>query len=322
MRVALPPRRPRAGLLLAVLAAGCAGQSVDRSFEPQVDAPSWAAPGPTLCVDEAHHNSHTARGLYRPFAELARRDGYRVRRLGERLGGGVPPECRVLVIVNAAGGKTYKLFGLNLPTKSRERRPESAFTPGEIDAIVRWVAGGGGLLLVADHYPYGASAARLGRALGVEMSGGFTEAANVDSARPRDRSQLAFSRANGLLAAHPITDGRSDRERVHRVVTFTGQSLAAARGTPLLLLGDSAVDYVPPPPVFQPRPAAGRAQAVALALGAGRAVVFAEAAALTAQVDDEGRAFGMQVPGNDNRRLALNVLHWLSGLLEPAAASR
>ena len=28
-----------------------------------------------------------------------------------------------------------------------------------------------------------------------------------------------------------------------------------------------------------------------------------------------GRAFGMQVPGTDNRQLALNIMHWLSRLI-------
>ena len=31
--------------------------------------------------------------------------------------------------------------------------------------------------------------------------------------------------------------------------------------------------------------------------------------------------FGMNVPGIDNRQMALNILHWLSGLLEPREAA-
>ena len=29
----------------------------------------------------------------------------------------------------------------------------------------------------------------------------------------------------------------------------------------------------------------------------------------------------MNVPGLDNRQMALNIMHWLSGLLEPGTAS-
>jgi hypothetical protein len=302
-------------LAASAVLGGCVGQRADSSFTPKILRPSYSTGGPTICVDEAHYNSHTARGLYAPFAMLMRSDGYRVRGLEERFGRGIPGECRVLVIANATGGKTYTLFGLNLPTRSRERRHESAFSTAEIDTLRSWVSRGGSLLLVADHYPYGASASALSRAFGVDMSGGFTEAANVDTARPWDRSQLAYSRDNGLLAVHPITNGRSAAEQVHRVVTFTGQSLLAPSAQPLLVLGDSAVDYLPPPPRFEGRSAASRAQGVAAEIGQGRAVVLGEAAVLTAQVDDKGRAFGMQVPGNDNQQFALNIVHWLTHLL-------
>jgi len=36
---------------------------------------------------------------------------------------------------------------------------------------------------------------------------------------------------------------------------------------------------------------------------------------LTAQVDDRGNRFGMQLPVNDNAQFALNIVRWLSGLL-------
>ncbi|HEV7389886.1 MAG TPA: hypothetical protein VGN73_14870 [Gemmatimonadaceae bacterium] len=227
----------------------------------------------------------------------------------------MPAECQLFIIVNAAGGKTYTLFGLNLPTKSREHRPEPAFDRVEIDTIRSWVERGGSVLLVADHHPYGASASTLARALGVDMTGGFAEASNIDPAHPRDRSRLVYSRDNGLLANHAITNGRSKEERVSRAMTFTGQSLGTATGVPLLLLGDSAVDYVPAPPGFQNRSAKGRSQAVAIELKKGRAVVMGEAGALTAQIDDRGNQFGMQLPGNDNQQFALNIVHWLARIL-------
>jgi hypothetical protein len=266
-----------------------------------------------VCIDDAHNNSHTASGLYEPFAKLLRADGYRVGPLDTRLADGVPEQCAAVVIVNAAGGKTYKIFGLNLPTKSRERRPRAAFAPDEIDTIHKWVESGGSLLLIADHYPYGSAASDLSGAFGVAMSAGFTEAANRDP-QSKDPGQLIFSRQNGLLAGHPITNGRITRERINRVVTFTGQSLLARNGTALLVLGDSAVDIVPPAP-FTTRNAAGRAQGVAIDVGRGRVVVLGEAAVITAQIDDKGRRFGMQLPDNDNAQLALNIMHWLTRVL-------
>jgi hypothetical protein len=61
----------------------------------------------------------------------------------------------------------------------------------------------------------------------------------------------------------------------------------------------------------------GRAQGVAVEIGKGRVVVLGEAAMLSAQVtgaDGRGR-MGMNVPGNQDKQFALNVLHWLTRLL-------
>jgi hypothetical protein len=85
-----------------------------------------------------------------------------------------------------------------------------------------------------------------------------------------------------------------------------------------LPLADTAIDRVPPDRKLVS--AKGRAQGVALRLGKGRVVVLGEAAMLSAQLGlEQGKAdrpFGMNFPGTDNRQLALNVMHWLSGLTE------
>ena len=84
---------------------------------------------------------------------------------------------------------------------------------------------------------------------------------------------------------------------------------------PILKLADTAVDLSMDDD--KPVSAAGRAQGVAFRLGKGRVVVMGEAAELSAQVIGSGEKFGMNVPGLDNRQMALNIMHWLSGLLEP-----
>ena len=64
----------------------------------------------------------------------------------------------------------------------------------------------------------------------------------------------------------------------------------------------------------------GRAQGLAMSFGEGRFVALGEAGFLTAQVvrlsDGTETPFGLNVPGNDNRQLVLNIMHWLSGLLD------
>ena len=60
---------------------------------------------------------------------------------------------------------------------------------------------------------------------------------------------------------------------------------------------------------------AGTAQAVAFDYGRGRVVILGEAAMITAQVDGQGRRFGMNQTGLDNRQFALNIVHWLTRIL-------
>jgi hypothetical protein len=135
-----------------------------------------------------------------------------------------------------------------------------------------------------------------------------------------DPSCLIFRRSNHLIGDHPITRGRDESERINLVQTYAGTSLKGPAGsTPLLKLSDSAIDRLLPAGQTS---AAGRAQGVAFRLGRGRVVVMGEAAGLTAQVRGAGESFGMNVPGLDNRQLALNIMHWLSGVLEPDDAAR
>jgi hypothetical protein len=45
-------------------------------------------------------------------------------------------------------------------------------------------------------------------------------------------------------------------------------------------------------------------------------VALGDAAMLSAQVTgSDNRPFGMNTPDIDNKQLALNIMHWLSGLL-------
>lgn len=125
-----------------------------------------------------------------------------------------------------------------------------------------------------------------------------------------DNERLAFSRTNGLLIDHAITNGRGPKERIERIVTFTGQPLTGPDGSaPLLRMSDDAYDWESRKVRY---PARGHAQGIAFSFGSERVAMFGEAAFLTAQVDPLGFKFGMNRLGNDNRQFALNVMHWLS----------
>jgi hypothetical protein len=300
-------------ILLAVawLAVFPVGQHADRSFDASVAHPAYTTRHPVVLFDQAHYNAHSLGGGFAPFAKLLRSDGYELRKGSERFTPGSLAGVDVLVIVNAAGGSNPKLFGINLVPLRKGSREAPAFTADEIETVRRWVDGGGSLLLVADHYPFGSAASSLGSAFGVTMHAGSAEAREY--ADPRDPGSIAFTRANSLLPDSPIANGRGPSERIERVLTFTGQSFDAPKATPLLALPPTAIEFVPPPPVFKKQPA-GPLQGAALPFGRGRVVILGEAAMLTAQVN-EGRRFGMNMSGIDNRQFALNVMHWLSRLL-------
>ena len=288
-----------AGLLLIPF-----GQRVDGAFRPVAGKPRYTAVHPRICFDEGHYNAHTAAGRYRPLVRLVRADGYAVTRHRGRFTRRSLAGCDVLVTANAAGGDRFKIGPINLPVKRGGERGDPAFQAKEIGLVRQWVLGGGNLLLIADHAPFGEASKGLAAAFGVGMVGGFVE---VPRGGPADggRGRGLVSAENGLLADHPINSG------LRKVMTFTGQSLTGA-GDAILKLPADAVEYVPPGPVLRPVSAAHHRQAVALSAGKGRVVVLGEAGMISAQIDDSGEKMGMNAPGNDNQAFALNLFHWLS----------
>jgi len=270
---------------------------------------------PRILFDEAHNNFHTLGGRYRAFADLMRADGCELAPNKEPFSPASLKGYDVLVIANARGGDAAQ------PTDPS--MTPSAFRPEEVEAVYRWVSEGGALLLIADHTPFGAAAARLSERFGVDMSGGYA-GDSLQTYGSGDISVIEFTRARKTVGDHPIMSGRGDQDRVDRVVAFTGQSLRGPQGsTPLLILSDDAIDIPPDAVKLDPDAmmakavsAKGRSMAVALEAGKGRAVVQGEAAMLSAQIivkpDREPYKFGMNQPGLDNQKYALNVMRWLA----------
>lgn len=294
-------------VLVAVFGFWLSGhnQVADESYDVSVARPANTTVHPVVCIDAAHHNFATADGRYKPFAKLLANDGYKILSTKSQFTATALGQCQVLVIANALGARFPALPSASKP----------AFTSAENDAVRDWVSGRGSVLLVADHKPVGLANAGLAKALGVDMSGGHTEDDAHSDWSSGSASWLIFARDTGAkILDHPITRGRDSSEVIHRVETFTGQSLNGPAGSAgFLELAGSATDRMPSGEI---RPAGGRAQGVAFELGRGRVVVLGEAAMLTAQVTGRGsRKFGMNWPNNDDRQLALNIVHWLSRAL-------
>jgi hypothetical protein len=267
-----------------------------------------AAPssGQTLCFDEAHQNAHTSAGRYAPFAALARGQGYEVVQLADSWTESDLSGCSLVVSVSPRGaGREGTL----------QERARPAFTDVEVSALVNWLSAGRSFLLITDHPPIGSAAQPLASRLGIDMSRGFVE--DPEHSDPHG-GHLVFSRSNGLLASHPITDGLGPEERVDTVGTFLGQSLAGPPGAvSILTLGSQAKDrfrqstdrlWLAPGPGDVLQAAGGRSQGIAFSRGTGRVVVLGDAAMLTSL----GANSGFDPPGLDNRQFAINILRWLS----------
>ena len=293
---------------LAALAPAVAQQAADPDFNPEIAKPAYAeGSGPEVLIDQAHHNFHTVSGRYAPFAALLARDGYRPGASDARFTPEALADVRILVIANALSERN--LGGAGLPTYP-------AFTSGEIAAVMAWVEGGGSLLLIADHMPWGGAAAELARAFGVLFSDGY--AIGNDGSGTR-----RFRGGSGLAADHPLVRGRSEAEKVESVMTFTGQAFRIRPGVdarPVMTFGPETVLLMPVEAwrFSQRTPrlsAEGMLQGATLEYGAGRVAVFGEAAMFSAQISSQGGRMGMNHPeARDNARFALNVMHWLSRL--------
>ncbi len=304
-----------APILAALLLSGCSTphhvQVQDATFDATVSSPVFTSKKAALLFDDGHNNFHRSDGRYKPFVTLMRNDGLTVTSNQVPFTASSLAGHDILVIANASG--------------ATEGAP--AFTDLEVEVIAQWVQDGGGLLLIADHTPFGLAANTLSRRLGVTMlDAHLKDEQNSDPSLPGPFF-LMFTRENGLLGTHPIMEGRSDGERISRVVTFGGQALHPEEDVaPLLILAPSSMVVRNPtdPASAKPIPA-GALNAAAMTRGKGRVVILGEAAALTSQVitGDAAKAagmtelrIGMSRADLDNKQLALNIVRWLAGRLE------
>jgi hypothetical protein len=293
-------------VLLTVMGTVSAQQVPDLKYKPPLPRPAYeSGKGPRVVIDEAHHNFHTAEGRYKAFAELLRRDGYRVGALRQ------PPSAKalegvaVVVISNALHERNADDWSSPHP---------SAFTRDEIAALHGWVEKGGSLFLIADHTPFAGAAIDLARSFGVEFSNGYAQAGHWERGGPD-----TFEYRTGLKES-TITRGRIDAEKVTKVVTFTGSAFKAPRGaTPVLVFGarseslETRAEGEDRPP-RRKVPIEGWCQGAVIEVGKGRVAVFGEAAMFSAQLaGPERQPMGMNAPGAEqNHQLLLNVMHWLS----------
>jgi hypothetical protein len=318
----LPARRPAPGpwfaialLALLIPPPAHAQQVPDTTFAPPVASPAFApGTGPVVLIDEGHFNFHTLGGRFAPFARLVARDGFVLRPHAGPFTRAALDSARVLVVSNALAERN--LTAWRLPVSP-------AFDSSEVRVVEAWVRDGGSLLLVADHMPFGGAAENLAAAFGVLLSNGFARDATGEM-------NFMLRRSDGLIHAHPVTDGRGPAERVDSVMVFTGEAFQASVPVDTLLVMGPGSSLLLPEVAWQFSPltpqlrADGRLVGAALTHGRGRVVVFGEAAMLTAQLAGPQRfPVGMNAPeAAHHPRLVLNAVRWLAGVTGAPDAGR
>ncbi len=299
----MPAKTILACLLLFLLLPAHAEQRADTGLVPEVANPSFAkGTGPRVAIDAAHHNFHTLEGRFAPFAALVEADGYRVSSNSQPFSAESLREIDILVIANALHASAAANWAA---------APKSAFSDSEIEALSRWVRGGGALLFIADHQPFPAAAAALAREFGFLFYNGYVLNPSLEA----NQGWITFTHAAGTLHPHPIVSARG--ATIDSVTLFMGQAfLAPPAARPLLELDRSHYLFLPGPDRKigngTPRITVERwLQGATLEWGAGRLAVFAEAGGFTAQNSRRGK-FGFNHPrGANNDEFLLNTLHWL-----------
>jgi len=191
-----------------------AQQRADPDFEPEIKRQAYPkSTGPKVLIDSAHNNFHTADGRYRPFADLLRKDGYRVISSSKPFDEKSLKEGDILVVSNALHKSNLKSWALPTP---------SAFTKNEVSALNNWVKQGGALLLIADQMPFAGACEELAASFGFRFKNGF-------AFNPEEGGIIQFKREDGSLKDHAITRGLNKDQKIDSIFTFTGQAIRTIR---------------------------------------------------------------------------------------------
>lgn len=266
--------------------------------------------GPVVLLDLGHNNVDDPEFPV-VLAEWLTQDGYVVWQLSTRFDEAALASVDIVISKNPLSA--YNRDNWSLPTPS-------AFSRGEVEYLYNWVLSGGALLLVIDHMPMPGAVEELASRFNFEISNGFAlderSLHGYEGEVIHAAGRVPFRRSDRSLADHPVTNGRTPAERVDSVVTAVGSAFRLPHdGQSLLTLGPSFVSLLPESSWefgdTTPRQAIGGWSQAGLArVGSGRVAILGDAMLLRSELEDT-ETWALQNP-----QFSLNVVHWLSGLLD------
>ena len=316
-------------------------QQADPNFDARVANPTYVGRHPKVIFDEAHHNFHTASGRYKPFADLITNDGYLVIRNKEKFTAKALSGYDVLIVANAVADRGWSDYYTYAFTEEEcDAVRDWVRRGGSLLLIADHVPYGAAAENLARRF-----CVEMGKGTIVDRANTDPEMKNPSvlvfsrdnhllGEHPITRGRNEAERINrvetftgqsltapqGAVAflklGETAMDNGAPTEAAILAAIAKAKADAKRAGKPLA--GEPEELEVPAGPQVS---AAGRAQGVALEFGRGRVVVLGEAAVLSAQVvtgppakrlGKDKLLMGMNVPGIDNRQLALNIMHWLS----------
>lgn len=285
-----------------------ASYRADLNFHPKAKFKTFTHYSPTLCFDEGHHNLSVENGFYKPVLELLESDGYQVIHHQGAFTSESLIHCHIV----------YSSAVLPLPTieESKKIKNPSAFTDQEINNLYSWVIQGGSLIVMTDHKPMGTAAGPLLKKFGIY--GSDTNVKNPKYPIYPFKDDGIFKLDRSLMNTHsPIIEGRTSSEKLNQIFFFYGQALKGPSEADLFLQTGPDAKFGEEDSTNTHEPASFPAAALALKIQQGRLVVFGDGTVFTSKIDlKNNEPTGINRPGSDNVQMALNVFHWLSGLLD------
>ena len=278
--------------------------------------------GPVVVLDLGHNNVDDPE-FPAVLAETLVRDGYIVRQLTSCFNGASLASVDIVISKNPISkynpDDQKALSRLPFPTPS-------AFSRDEIKFLYDWVLSGGALLLQIEHMPIAGAAEELLSTFDFEISNGFAlderYLHGYDARVIHAAGRVSFRRSNRSLADHPITKGRTFAERVDSIETSVGAAfLLPPDGESLLTLGPSFVSLLPEvwwefDETTARRAIGGWSQAGVARVGLGRIAVLGDSWLLRSALEEEDPEMGPAYEESQNTQFTLNVVYWLSGLLD------
>jgi uncharacterized protein (DUF2249 family) len=245
-----------------------------------------------------------------PLIEVLKKDGYRIKPLNDSISKLTLDKSKILIIIGALHKTNIGKWKLPTP---------SALSENEILELLNWIDEGGSLLLVADHMPFPGAISKLSYHLGVEWFNGFV----IDSI---NWGMSTFTKRDSTLSNHPLLNGRNKTEKVNSVETYYGSGFKLMDSTITGLFSFDNPDIVsyqtkeawkmyPDTPII---PSDQLFQAAVMKRGQGRVAFIGEASLFSAQLVGKNRTpVGINFENdNQNLQFVLNLLHWLSGVID------